>query len=179
VFLGGGGGPDLGRLLEEPGERLGSEAVTGLHDGAAADLPAVTVSAREYEIEMAHDLLDRAVAEQAHADHEPHDVVGGKLAPPHAGLVRGPQRSFDPVGIQGFRKQRKARLRSSPCGLEQRRDPFPPHTSCHGRPRSFIHTLQGGALPPRAERLCAEERRARSSFRLMAEIFSTAFHHAW
>ena len=117
MFVGGGRGPALRRVLEEPGEWLGSKTVTGLHNGAAADRLAITIGTGQHQIEMAHDLLDRPVAQQTHPEHEPYDVFGGKLAPPHAGLVRGLKRPLDPLGIEGLGKEREARLSPSLAGV--------------------------------------------------------------
>jgi hypothetical protein len=50
-------------MLKEPGERLGADAVARLHDGATAHGLTLTITQRQHEVEVAHDLLDRAVAQ--------------------------------------------------------------------------------------------------------------------
>jgi hypothetical protein len=63
VLGGRGRGPCVGAMLKEPGERLGPDAVARLHDRATADGLTLTITQGQHEVEVAHDLLDRAVAQ--------------------------------------------------------------------------------------------------------------------
>ena len=58
---------------------------------------------------MPHDLRDRAIAEQAHPDHEPDDERGRKFPPPQRRLAGRRQCLVDPFRINRFAKLLEAR----------------------------------------------------------------------
>ena len=91
--------PNRRGLREQRSERFGTEAITGLDDGAAADRHPAWAGGQD-QVQMAHDLADRAIAQQRHADDEPHNVFGRELAPPDRCRAGGRQRVGDPLGIE-------------------------------------------------------------------------------
>ena len=96
---GRGGRPRLRRLREQGGERGGAELIARLDNGSVGDAPADAARGRHDQVEMVHDLRDAAVAEQAHADDEPHHVLGGQLAAAHRCGVGRRQRVGDPLRV--------------------------------------------------------------------------------
>ncbi len=96
---GRGGRPCLRRLREQRGERGGAELIPRLDNGGVGDAPAGAGRGRHDQVEMMHDLRDAAIAEQAHADHEPHHVLSGQLAAAHRGGVGRGQRVGDPLRV--------------------------------------------------------------------------------
>ncbi len=94
--------------------------------------------ARNDQIEMAHHLLDRAVAEQSHADHDPRRILGGQFAPPHRHRAACLQGLLDPVVVEALREQGKALLVESVAGLDERLPEIHPHPSfCPSRLKLF------------------------------------------
>jgi len=96
---GRGGRPRLRRLREQGGERGGAQLIARLDNGGVGDAPAGAGRGGHDQVEMVHDLRDAAVAEQAHADDEPHHVLGGQLAAAHRCGVGRRQRVGDPLRV--------------------------------------------------------------------------------
>jgi hypothetical protein len=69
-------------LSEEHSQRLISQTIPGLDHGPSGDdsPPRGQVGIRQDEIQMSHDLLDRSVAKQSHADDDPDDVLRRELS---------------------------------------------------------------------------------------------------
>jgi hypothetical protein len=133
-------------------QRLVAQPITRLHHGTPGDsLPTVGwVEAGNDQREMVHHLLDRAVTQRAHADHNPGDVLGREFAPPHYGRACSLQGLLDPAPVEALREQGNARA-AFLAGLEQRFPEIHPHTSCcHSHPE-FVPD----GLRVRAERCAA------------------------
>ena len=80
---------------------------------------------------MVHDLRDAAIAEQAHADDEPHDVLRGQLAAADRRGARRRQRVGDPRGID-----RRAEVFETRRALARAQREWPPPTPS---PHPHIH----------------------------------------
>ncbi len=106
--VGGSRSPHGGTLSEERGERRGPEAFARLSDGTAAHGLAAPADG-QHQVEMPHDLPDRAIAQQRHADHEPDDVLGGQLASADRRGSRRRQRLRNPFRIERFAEELEAR----------------------------------------------------------------------
>jgi len=164
------------RLLEQRRQGRHPEPIAGLHHGAAGGARAAGRGspAREHQIEVMHPLLDRAVAEQGHPDHDPHDLLGRELAAPHGRRAGRGEGGLDPLQIQRVREDLEAgRAFPRPHRLER-------VTEIHGSPL-FYPGRRGrrGERPVDRFRSAACGRRcSRSWSRLIAESFSIAAHHA-
>jgi hypothetical protein len=95
-------------LGEERRERLRAEALARLDDRTAGHRLA-TRARRQHQVEMAHDFPNRAIAQQAHTDHEPHHVLGRQLPPSNARRARCSQRLRDPRRLQRLAEQLETR----------------------------------------------------------------------
>lgn len=60
------------------------------------------------EVEVLNDVDDGAIAEQRHADDEPHDLVGRQLPPPNRRLARERQGLLDPLRVERRLEAREA-----------------------------------------------------------------------
>ena len=106
--LGRGRAPHGGGLGEQGREGLGPQALAGLHDRTAGH-SRVAACAGQHEVEMAHHLADRAIAEQRHSDDEPHDEMRRQFPSADRRAIGRVQRRIDPRGIQGFTEDLEAR----------------------------------------------------------------------
>jgi hypothetical protein len=79
--------------LEQPLHRLTAEPSARLRYGAARDCAA---AARQSEIQLAHDVLDRSIAKQRHAEHDPHDLFDWETPSTHCRGARCRQCLLDP-----------------------------------------------------------------------------------
>ena len=108
ISAGGGARPSGGTAAKQPLERCGAEARAGLRHRARSDA-AGTTGHWQRQIEVTHDLDNRAVADQRHAEDEPDHLFCGKPAAAQGGCAGGEQGLLDPVRIEVVSEGRKAR----------------------------------------------------------------------
>jgi hypothetical protein len=97
--------PRRSRALEQPAQRLIAEPLACLNDRAWRH-PNAT-AARQREVKCRHQVAHRQIAEQTHADDEPHDLLGRQSPSPNGrGAGRG-ERLIDPLGIEARDKLRQ------------------------------------------------------------------------
>jgi hypothetical protein len=120
-----------------------------------------------------HHLLDRAVAQERHPDHDPDHLVGGQLAAPHRRRAGRRQSRLDPLRIERVGEDLEAGRAFA------RPHRFQSATEIHGPPLFYPGRRGREERPVGRRRAAACDRRCcRSRSRLIAESFSTAAHQA-